>query len=126
MLKRRHKVKNFVWLKTLSCFKKKSLVLDSFKSVHVTLSARFGTKSCRSLTVSNGVVPSHFHLFYNYSGNTVGQVDESGWAVMDVQDAVDTSVDFELLIHLQSYKRLFVAFLGIIKPVLSQLSKMFY
>lgn len=52
-------------------------------------------------------------------------MEESGWAVMYV-DTVDTKFDFELLIHLQLYKRLFVSFLGIIKLVLSQLSKMFY
>lgn len=78
------------------------------------------------MTVSIGVFPSHFYPFCNYSGSTVGQVEESGWAVICVQDAVDTKFDFELLIHLQLYKRLFVSFLGIIKLVLSQLSKMFY
>lgn len=77
------------------------------------------------MTVSNIVVPSHFHLFYNYSGSTVRQMEYSGWAVMSVQDAVDTKFDFDLLIHLQLYKRLFISFLGIIKLVLSQLSKMF-
>lgn len=78
------------------------------------------------MTVFNGVIPFHFHLFYNYSGSSVRQVEESGWTVMDVQEAADTRFDFELFIHLQLYKRLFVSFLGIIKLVLSQLSKMFY
>lgn len=92
----------------------------------VTLSPKFRKKSCRRLSIFNGAVPSHFHLLSNYSGSTVRQVEECGWAVMCVQDAVDTKFDFELLIHLQLYKRLFVSFLGIIKLVLSQLSKMFY
>lgn len=97
--------------------------MDFFLNVCVTLSPIFGNKSCRRSTVSNGVAPSHFHLFYNYS---VRQVEEPGCTVMYVQDAVDTRFDFELLIHLQLYKRLFVSFLGIIKLVLNQLSKMFY
>lgn len=111
-------LKLYIALRKISC-------LGFFLSVCVTLSPKFGKKGYRRLTVSNGIVPSHFHLFYNYSSSTVRQVEESGWAVMYV-DTVDTKFDFELLIHLQLYKRLFVSFLGIIKLVLSQLSKMFY
>lgn len=90
------------------------------------MSPKFGNKSSRRLIVSNGVSPSHLHLSYNYSGSTVRQVEEPGCTVMYVQGAVDTRFDFELLIHLQLYKRLFVSFLGIIKLALNQLSKMFY
>lgn len=78
------------------------------------------------MIVFNSVVPSHFHFFYNCSGSTVRQVEEFGWAVMYVQNAVATKFDFELLIHLQLYKRLFISFLGILKLVLSQLSKILY